>query len=300
MSVSLKRRQYLKVQSLLNEIRMEFSKIKVAEEEHNAESLPARSVLRRRFGLFLTVIGVVISLGIVKVAVHWVGWEFLNLNALFTSVIAGAVFIIGFLLSSILSDYKEAERIPAEMRAALEAIYDDCRSFLRGKDAPSITPLRDLLIHIVKCLPAKLEKSDGRHLRPVIGHIDELTNYINEMESAGMPPNYIVRLRSEQSTLRRSVFRMYQMQRIQFVPSVHVLVQSLVVVVVCLLLFLKTEGSPESALIFGTISYLFIYVLYLIATLEQPFRKGRHTFDDVSLFLLREFEAKLLRRPTDE
>jgi hypothetical protein len=36
--------------------------------------------------------------------------------------IGGAIFIIGFLLSGILADYKEAERIPAEIRTAMEAI----------------------------------------------------------------------------------------------------------------------------------------------------------------------------------
>ena len=38
---------------------------------------------------------------------------------------------------------------------------------------------------------------------------------------------------------------------------------------------------------------MFIYELYLIDTLERPFRKDRDTLDDVSLFLLREFEGKL-------
>jgi len=38
---------------------------------------------------------------------------------------------------------------------------------------------------------------------------------------------------------------------------------------------------------------MFVYSLYLINTLEQPFRKRRQSLDDVSLFLLREFEDKL-------
>ena len=40
---------------------------------------------------------------------------------------------------------------------------------------------------------------------------------------------------------------------------------------------------------------MFVYALYLVDTLEQPFRKGRRSLDDVSLFLLREFEAKVVR-----
>ena len=57
-----------------------------------------------------------------KTAVHYFGLEFLQLNAQLTSGIGGTIFIIGFLLSGILADYKEAERIPAEIRTAMEAI----------------------------------------------------------------------------------------------------------------------------------------------------------------------------------
>jgi hypothetical protein len=257
-----------------------------------------RSMLRKRFGLFLTVVGFVILLGLIKTGIHALRFEFLNLNALFTSVIAGAVFIIGFLLSAILTDYKEAERLPAELRSSLEAIHDDCVSFARRNKDYDPRAVRAQLLHIVECLPSKLNARGDQNLAGVIKHVDALTDEFCILEELDMPPNYIVRLRAEQGIVRRALFRMYHMQRIQFVPSVHVLVQSLVVAVVSLLLFLKTEGSPESALIFGAISYMFVYVLYLAATLEQPFRKGRHSLDDVSLFLLREFESKL-RRATE-
>ena len=56
--------------------------------------------------------------------------------------------------------------------------------------------------------------------------------------------------------------------------------------------FLRTEDAVES-LIFGLVTYIFVYALYLIETLEQPFRKGQGSLDDVSLFLLREFADKL-------
>ncbi len=130
-------------------------------------------------------------------------------------------------------------------------------------------------------------------MQPVLSHVDALSENFAQMEAQGAPANYIVRLRAEQSIVRRLIFRVSHIQKIQFVPSVHVLVQSLVFAIVSLLLFLKTEGSPESALIFGALSYMFIYSLYLVNTLEQPFRKGRQSLDDVSLFLLRDFEEKL-------
>lgn len=74
------------------------------------------------------------------------------------------------------------------------------------------------------------------------------------------------------------------------------LVQTLVFSIILLLLLLKTEGDPAAALLFGFITYMFVYVLYLIRLLEQPFAKGHGSVDDVSFFLLDELEAQLSDR----
>jgi amino acid permease len=105
----------------------------------------------------------------------------------------------------------------------------------------------------------------------------------------------VVRLRGAQDTLRKCMFRISYVQRMQFLPSVHVLVQSLVAASLFVLLFLKTNGSYESVLVLVFVSYMFVYALYLIEHLDQPFRTGERTVDDVSIFLLRDFVEKLGR-----
>ena len=252
----------------------------------------------KRFRIFAEVIAVVFLLSLLKVGIHWFQLEFLTLNALFTSAVAAAVFIIGFLLQGVLSDYKESDRIPTEMRSALEAIHEDCRMFARTNEQFNLDKLRQEIAELVSCFQTAVKGPGDTDMRPVLTHLEGISESIFEVEQLGAPANYIVRLRAEQSIVRRLIFRVSHIQRIQFVPSVHVLVQSLVFAIVILLLLLKTEGSPESSLIFGALSYMFIYSLYLVNTLEQPFRKGRESLDDVSLFLLRDFEENL-RRPTE-
>lgn len=50
---------------------------------------------RKKFRLFFTVGVVVLLLGCIKTAIHYYGFEFLELNRLLTSGIGGAIFIIG-------------------------------------------------------------------------------------------------------------------------------------------------------------------------------------------------------------
>lgn len=249
---------------------------------------------RKKFRLFFTVASIVLLLSALKVGVHYFGFEVLVLNTLLTSGIGGAIFIIGFLLSSILADYKEAERIPADIRMAIEAMHGDLECFAVDKTDFDLPACRRILLATLDKLRSGLGHANGhKNIPPVLDEIDRLTPIFGRLESMGMAANFVVRLRTHQDLLRRSMLRIYHIQRVEFVPSVHVLVQTLVLSIVVMMLLLKTEGDPASAILFGFISYMFVYALYLIRLLEQPFAKGHGSFDDVSFFLLDELETKM-------
>ncbi len=252
-------------------------------------------VLYKRFRIGIGTLAVIALLIAAKLAIHAWDLEFFSLSALVTSAIAGAIFIMGFLLAGIIADYKEAEKIPAEMRSSLENIWEEGKFFTRDKKEFDLQQLQDNLIDIVRSFLQGLgHEGDHYKLEPCIEAVNRLSESFAAMEKLGMPPNYVVRLEGEQTALRRSVLRVYHIQRTQFLPSAHVLAESLALGIVALLLFVKTEGSPESVVLFGFISYLFLYIRQLIRTIEKPFRQGHSTMDDVSLFLLREFEKKLV------
>jgi hypothetical protein len=120
-----------------------------------------RITIRERFRLFFSVIAVVIALTLLKAAIHTLNFELLTLNLLFPSIVAGAIFIIGFLLSSILSDYKESERMPAEIRMALEAIHDDLLHFTQKTPGIDVDRLRSILSGIVVALEEGLGAKGG-------------------------------------------------------------------------------------------------------------------------------------------
>ena len=67
----------------------------------------------------------VLAVALLKFLSHKLGFEIMELNALFTSLVAGTIFLIGFLISGVLSDYKESEKIPGEIASCLEALADE-------------------------------------------------------------------------------------------------------------------------------------------------------------------------------
>lgn len=59
----------------------------------------------------------------------------MELNALFTSLVAGTIFLIGFLISGLLTDYKESEKIPSELSATIKSLFDDAYTIFKGKNS---------------------------------------------------------------------------------------------------------------------------------------------------------------------
>ena len=83
--------------------------------------------LFRRFGkwsLAVQALPVTLVLCIIKFAIHYLDFEFISLNPLFSGLLAATVFLLGFLISGVLSDYKESEKLPGELAVALESMAD--------------------------------------------------------------------------------------------------------------------------------------------------------------------------------
>ena len=57
-----------------------------------------------------TVVAVVVG---AKLLVHFLGWEMISINPLLSGNVAAKVFLMGFLLSGVRSDFKGSERIQA-------------------------------------------------------------------------------------------------------------------------------------------------------------------------------------------
>jgi hypothetical protein len=250
--------------------------------------------LSKRLHILLKVAPIVVGLLVVKLIINRLHLEFITADGLVPSLVAGAIFLIGFLLSHVMAHYKDAERMPGEMRAALEAIHDDIAIFARTRPEIDVKGVRRDLRDIVATLQKGLG-IEGHHndLAQVEGQVDGLSDVFWELEKLGMPEPYIVRLRGSQDILRRTLFRISYVQTMESVPSMRLLVQTLVVACLILMLFIRTEGSYESFMIVAFVSYLFVYALCLIQVLEEPFRTGEGAVDDVSLYLLRDFAKKL-------
>lgn len=237
---------------------------------------------------------IVLGIVAVKLVISAFSLEFISISPLFTSVLAGGVFVLGLIVAGTLADYKEAERVPAEITAALTNIHDDCQAFKQAFPDFDLDRLEDALVRIVAAFREDL--GDPRSTE-AMDAIDELNVSFLEMDRVGVPATYTSRLRNEQGALRRSVLRVYHVQRTEFLPSAYLLIQSIVAIIITVLAFMEIEPTYEAVIILGFISFFFISLLRLLRLMDRPFHVEERTKDDVSLFLLRRFVDRLDRPP---
>ncbi len=244
----------------------------------------------RRWRIPLSTLPVIAVLVLIKYLVAHYGGEFVELSPLYTSIVAGGIFLFGLILASTLADYKEGEKIPAEIAAACENIYREGVEVKKTRKTFDLKALCRTLLAILAGFKEDINRTDSRQ---ALQALDGLSASFLEMDELGIPPNYVVRLKTEQGDIRKALLRVYYIQRINFLPSAYFLVTSVIVLLIGLLIFTKIEPLYLALIIVAILTYLFVYILQLLRIFEMPFQPEGTTMDDVSLFLIEELQERI-------
>jgi hypothetical protein len=239
------------------------------------------------YRLALRTLAIVAVLVVVRAVLWSLGIEGISPTNLASSIVGGGIFVMGLVIAGTLSDYKDAERAPTDLASSLYSILRESESMHDVWGKPDLRALRARLIAVVDSLRRDIDAGNTRQCQDAV---EALSESFLEMEDSDVPANYIVRLRSEQAVLRKSVLRIYHIQREEFLPSAYAMIVSFVVMIITLLMFTKIEGEVETLVTLAFLSFFFLYLLQLLNVINKPFKVGQERGDDdVSLFLLYEF-----------
>ena len=232
-----------------------------------------------------------------KWALHSLGKEFLSMNMLFSGLLAATVFLLGFMISGVLADYKESEKLPGEIASSLEAIWDELD--LRASTHPE--PGREALRHLHLLSHRILDWFHQRlGFTEVLEALRGLNTHFHALESAGVPPPYLARLKGEQGALRRALTRVRVVRETSFIGSGYAVADLTATLLLAGFILAKIEPFTESLFFVGVISFMLIYLLALIRDIDDPFEYNPDGSsgggDEISLFPIQEVEARLSRR----
>lgn len=230
-----------------------------------------------------------------KIAVDRVGWDTVELNALYSGLVAASVFLISFLLAGTLADYKESERLPGELAGRIETVVDECQILHREQAAPAARRCVEQLDRLVNALSVWLHGKAP--VETVMDHVEGLNVSFLEFQPLTQP-NFIVRLKQEQSALRLLVIRIDAIRETSFVGAGYVIAIMTSVLLVGALLIAKIGPLGIELVLLGTITFMLAYMILLITDLDDPFDydgERRVGTAEVSLHAIHRLERRLER-----
>jgi predicted membrane chloride channel (bestrophin family) len=243
--------------------------------------------------LLLRVVAVVVLLMGAKIAVHYLGAEIITINPLFTGIIAANVFLMGFLLSGVIADYKESEKLPGELGACLENMAQEVVGMKLSKPeavvGPALVSFSQMSKDIHDWFYKKLDTE------ALLDRVNGLTTTFAMLEP-WTQASYLTRLKTEQSTLRRNLVRIEVIRETNFVAAGYMLAYVITGLLCLGLVLAQMDPFHESLTFTGVIAYLLVFLLMLIRDLDNPFGfYERFSGADVSLDAFRNSMKRLDR-----
>ena len=221
----------------------------------------------------------------VKVVVNRLGLELFSVNPLFSAMVASTVFLISFLLSGVLTDYKESEKIPGQIASALETLDLEIRAIPvynpKAKIDASIHAVVGLGWVIQAWLHEKINTQDvyAGHRR-THEQVVQAATFLSSSTLRG-------RLMGEMATLLNLINRIEVIRETDFVPLVSWMADIGAFFLSAGLVFARADSLWESCFFLFVITFLLIFLLRLIEDIDNPFDYvEQKSAEDVSLDVL--------------
>lgn len=245
-----------------------------------------------RWKLAVKTLPYVVLIILTKFLVHEWEYEFLSLNSLFTAIISANIFLIGFLISGTLVDYKESEKLPGDLSASLESMADEAVILYQSKKIKIAEQYLDHVLtfndQIIKWFYHKADISE------LMIKLQEFNSYFLEFEKHTQA-NFITRLKQEQNQIRKSLTRIHTIRETYFMGTAYAITEIITCILIFGLILVKITPFYESIFFVSFVSFILIYMIYFIKDLDNPFayQKEESQVDEVSLQPLIESKKRI-------
>lgn len=221
-----------------------------------------------RWKLALKTLPFIVVIILVKFVTHYYSYEFLTLNSLFTAIISANIFLIGFLISGTLVDYKESEKLPGDLSASLEAMADEGLIIYKNKksiEAKNYLVKLSLFNQMLIDWFYKRERTNNL-MKKLVSFNDDFLSFENQTQA-----NFIVRIKQEQNAIRKMINRIHTIRETSFLGTGYAIAEIITTILVVGLIFIKMDPFYESVFFVSFVSFILIYMIYFIKDLDNPF-----------------------------
>jgi hypothetical protein len=210
--------------------------------------------------------------------------------------VTGIVFLLGFLLAGVLTDYKESEKLPGEILSSIHTIWEEATIWRKDKDSRNSRALQRKVIQFIQSLES--EFLIKREVGGVLALLDSFSDNFMTM-SKHVRPDSITRVKTEQKNLRKILIRIETIRGSSFSHSVYKAVLVAIIIVVAGVLLMRLDPFVES------VFFLCLYVFFLVSTLiivkdlDDPFeyQEGKMKVEEIDFSMVYDYGKTLSAEP---
>jgi hypothetical protein len=232
------------------------------------------------------VLGVLAAKEALRLGLHFDGW--VAINDLGTVFAAGA-FMIGFMLSGVVGDFKESERVPGTIVGMLYGLETSLKTISRkhpavaAKNLPAMLP--DLSDTILGWLHKRISEDQ---LWQVYSKVESEIVDASEHVDGALTAHMLNQL----GTIGGAISRASYISRTGFIASGYAFLQSITGTILLLLMVAKFPTPAAEMILVPFLALLYIMMFRLIKDLDDPFeynKNGAGSGSEVDLFPLIEY-----------
>jgi hypothetical protein len=252
-----------------------------------------------RWKVAVKVMPVVAALALIKLIIHLTHTDFIELTTLLGSVVAATIFLLAFLLAGTLADYKESERLPGELASSIEALSDECYITMKNKGGKATEDAVLYVADFASAVHRWFFREERTHA--IMDRLTGMNDIFLEFEPLTQA-NFIVRMKQEQSTIRKIITRIDTIRDTSFVSAGYTIAELATGLLFLGLLLTDIEPFWEALFYVVAIGFFMTYLIALIRDLDNPFSFARDDDTeaaDVSIKPIADLAQKLAARAAD-
>lgn len=254
--------------------------------------------IKKFFTIQIFTTTLILSLLIVLIKIYLPDkYEFIEPISIYWTILSSVIFIYWFILSPSISEYKESEKLLIDIKSSLSNIKDDAIYFKQLKQDFDINKFYETLS---KWLNNFFHNIADNEDKPYLEMFEKLNSISLEWEKLWITANHIIRMKQELWILKKSFLRIINIKETDALPVIiHRLKNFITFMVIVTLIFLDITNEwldfiaqIQESLILFLVSFLYIYLSFVISWFDNPFDKRRFSWF-LDLTFIKDFSQDL-------
>jgi hypothetical protein len=241
--------------------------------------------------IFFKTAGVVLVLLLLRSLIDSLNLDVLPELGLIGSFVGGTLFIIAILMAGVLADFKESEKIADDLPAAITnmVLYS---KYMQTNDNTLLENMRSHVKAFLSTVVSNFKRNEWNR-EDIHSKIYILVDDINSLQENNIGREFVSNLQGEITNIIKMLNRIDTITKTKFIPALY-LVSNITIGISMILLLLAQIASPLEALILvGSISFVFVFLVFLILDMENPFEVDENAVADVHLRHIFDLEEHL-------